>query len=194
MSDGPRERPSPADRTGRRGGGRWVRWRLRMARRRAFAAVGLAAAAASLLVSLTAPAEARRRHHHHHHHQRSLHRAAHHLRHEGSRGYSPPYAAIVVDAKTGRSLHAVECGRAPPSRLAHQGDDALPAVRAARAGRLAPRHASSPSRRTPPRRRPPSSASSPARRSRSRTRSGAWSPIGQRCRGRVAENLGGQRG
>ena len=47
----------------------------------------LAGGAASFLVALSSPAEARRR-----------------PRNTG--GYSPPYAAMVVDAKTGRTLHA----------------------------------------------------------------------------------------
>jgi D-alanyl-D-alanine carboxypeptidase len=47
-------------------------------------------AAAAVLTALTAsPAEARRRAHH------------------GGGGYNPPYAAMVVDAKTGRVMHAV---------------------------------------------------------------------------------------
>ncbi|TGD99771.1 D-alanyl-D-alanine carboxypeptidase [Methylobacterium nonmethylotrophicum] len=47
-------------------------------------------AAAAVLTALTAsPAEARRRHH------------------GGGGGYNPPYAAMVVDAKTGRVMHAV---------------------------------------------------------------------------------------
>lgn len=48
-------------------------------------------AAAAVLTALTAsPAEARRRAHH-----------------GGGGGYNPPYAAMVVDAKTGRVMHAV---------------------------------------------------------------------------------------
>ncbi|KMO18577.1 D-alanyl-D-alanine carboxypeptidase [Methylobacterium platani] len=48
-------------------------------------------AAAAVLTALTAsPAEARRRVHH-----------------GGGGGYNPPYAAMVVDAKTGRVMHAV---------------------------------------------------------------------------------------
>jgi D-alanyl-D-alanine carboxypeptidase len=46
----------------------------------------LAGLAASFLVALSSPAEARRR--------------------PKAGGYSPPYAAMVVDAKTGRTLHA----------------------------------------------------------------------------------------
>src|SRR5689334_21267791 len=61
-------------------------------RKRIFASVGVAGAAATVLVSLSSPAEARRRHHRHHH------RAA--------AAYGPPFAAMVVDAKTGRTLHA----------------------------------------------------------------------------------------
>jgi len=56
-------------------------------RRRLPALACLAAGAASLLLALSSPAEARRR-----------------PRNTG--GYSPPYAAMVVDAKTGRTLHA----------------------------------------------------------------------------------------
>ena len=55
--------------------------------KRVFAAIGIAGTAASILVSLSSPAEARRRHH------------------RGG-GYNPPFAAVVVDAKTGRTLHA----------------------------------------------------------------------------------------
>jgi D-alanyl-D-alanine carboxypeptidase len=47
----------------------------------------LAGGAASFLVALSSPAEARRRP-------------------KNTGGYSPPYAAMVVDAKTGRTLHA----------------------------------------------------------------------------------------
>jgi D-alanyl-D-alanine carboxypeptidase len=57
---------------------------------------GAVAVSVSIIVALSSPAEARRRHHHHH---------RHHHRAEGG-GYSPPYAAMVVDAKTGRVLHA----------------------------------------------------------------------------------------
>ena len=56
-------------------------------RRRLPALACLAAGAASFFVALSSPAEARRR-----------------PRNTG--GYSPPYAAMVVDAKTGRTLHA----------------------------------------------------------------------------------------
>ncbi len=48
-------------------------------------------AAAAVLTALASPAEARRR--------------SHHARSGG--GYNPPYAAMVVDVKTGRTLHAV---------------------------------------------------------------------------------------
>ena len=62
--------------------------------KRVFAAVGIAATVGSILVSFSSPAEARRRHHlKRPHHQRSG-------------GYNPPFAAMVVDAKTGRTLHA----------------------------------------------------------------------------------------
>lgn len=49
-------------------------------------AVCVAGLAASILVTLSSPAEARRR--------------------QRGGGYNPPYAAMVVDAKTGRTLHA----------------------------------------------------------------------------------------
>src|SRR3954468_1724566 len=52
---------------------------------------GVFAISASIVVALSSPAEARRRHHHH--------RAA-------GGGYNPPFADMVVDAKTGRVLHA----------------------------------------------------------------------------------------
>ena len=62
--------------------------------KRVFAAIGIAATAGSILVSFSSPAEARRRHHlKRPHHQRSG-------------GYNPPFATMVVDAKTGRTLHA----------------------------------------------------------------------------------------
>src|SRR4051812_46154993 len=64
-------------------------------RKRVFALVGLAGVAASIMVSLSSPAEARRRHH--------KHRPQHHAR---TGGYNPPFAAMVVDVKTGRTLHA----------------------------------------------------------------------------------------
>ncbi|MBY0296476.1 MAG: SPOR domain-containing protein [Methylobacterium sp.] len=47
-------------------------------------------AAAAVFTALTSPAEARRRSHH-----------------GGGGGYNPPYAAMVVDVKSGRVLHAV---------------------------------------------------------------------------------------
>src|SRR5215210_9413500 len=50
------------------------------------ALVCIAAFAASFLVMSSSPAEARRR--------------------QRGGGYNPPYAAMVVDAKTGRTLHA----------------------------------------------------------------------------------------
>ncbi|MCE4222684.1 D-alanyl-D-alanine carboxypeptidase [Methylobacterium sp. C25] len=52
--------------------------------------------AAAILAAITTPAEARRHGHH---------RAAHHRAVAG--GYNPPYAAMVVDVKTGKTLHAV---------------------------------------------------------------------------------------
>ena len=52
-----------------------------------------ALAAAALLIALTAPADARRGRHHRHAH--------------AGGGYNPPYAAMVVDVKSGRVLHAV---------------------------------------------------------------------------------------
>lgn len=55
-------------------------------------AVPALVAAAAILTALTSPADARRRGGHHH---------------GGGGGYNPPYAAMVVDAKTGRVLHAV---------------------------------------------------------------------------------------
>ncbi|WP_375463154.1 serine hydrolase [uncultured Methylobacterium sp.] len=53
--------------------------------------ISAALAAAAVLTALASPAEARRR--------------GHHVRPGG--GYSPPYAAMVVDVKTGKTLHAV---------------------------------------------------------------------------------------
>jgi len=50
-----------------------------------------ALAAAALLGALTSPADARRRAHHH----------------AAGGGYNPPYAAMVVDVKSGRTLHAI---------------------------------------------------------------------------------------
>ena len=58
--------------------------------------IGVVAVAATIASS---PAEARKR------------------RHAGGGGYTPPYAAMVVDAKTGRTLHAVneDAARIPAS-------------------------------------------------------------------------------
>lgn len=53
-------------------------------------ALPVALASAALLAAMSAPADARR-----------------HAHHRGGGGYNPPYAAIVVDVKTGRTLHAV---------------------------------------------------------------------------------------
>ncbi|NEU11604.1 D-alanyl-D-alanine carboxypeptidase [Methylobacterium sp. BTF04] len=47
-------------------------------------------AAAAVLTAIASPAEAKR-----------------HPHHRGGGGYSPPYAAMVVDVKTGKTLHAV---------------------------------------------------------------------------------------
>ncbi len=55
-----------------------------------------ALAAAAILAAIASPAEARRHAHHH--------RAAHH---RAVSGYNPPYAAMVVDVKSGKTLHAV---------------------------------------------------------------------------------------
>jgi D-alanyl-D-alanine carboxypeptidase len=59
-------------------------------RRRVAATVGIAGLAATVLVAVSSPAEAARRRH----------------RPTAGGGYSPPYAAMVVDVKTGRTLHA----------------------------------------------------------------------------------------
>lgn len=70
---------------------------LRRPRLRAVAGlIGVVAVAATIASS---PAEARKR------------------RHAGGGGYTPPYAAMVVDAKTGRTLHAVneDAARIPAS-------------------------------------------------------------------------------
>src|SRR3954469_24024475 len=57
-----------------------------------------AGVAACFLVTLSSPAEARRR--------------------QRSGGYNPPYAAMVVDAKTGRVLHAQnEDALRPPASI-----------------------------------------------------------------------------
>lgn len=61
-------------------------------------AVPAALVAVAVLTSLTSPADARRGRHH---------RNATHARHATGGGYNPPYAAMVVDAKTGKTLHAV---------------------------------------------------------------------------------------
>ena len=90
---------------------------------------------------------------------------------------SPTFSAIVVDANSGRTLYSCRRGRAAPSRLRHQGHDALSAVRAARKGRHDPRHAAFRSPSTPRRRSPRSSAFRPARRSTSTTRSRRSSPV-----------------
>ncbi|MCJ2035454.1 serine hydrolase [Methylobacterium sp. J-068] len=55
-------------------------------------ALSAAIAAAAVLTALASPAEARRGHHH---------------RGGGGGGYNPPYAAMVVDVKTGKTLHAI---------------------------------------------------------------------------------------
>lgn len=59
--------------------------------------IGIAAVAATIA---TSPAEARKRRHH-----------------AGGGGYTPPYAAMVVDARSGRTLHAVneDAARIPAS-------------------------------------------------------------------------------
>ena len=62
-------------------------------RSRTIPALPAALAAAAVLTALAAPAEARRGRHHHH------------ARAGG--GYNPPYAAMVVDVKSGKTLHAV---------------------------------------------------------------------------------------
>ncbi|MCJ2015723.1 D-alanyl-D-alanine carboxypeptidase [Methylobacterium sp. J-076] len=54
--------------------------------------------AVAVLTALSTPADARRGRHHRH---------AAHARHAAGGGYNPPYAAMVVDAKTGKTLHAV---------------------------------------------------------------------------------------
>jgi D-alanyl-D-alanine carboxypeptidase len=65
-------------------------WSVRgraVARVRALAS--MAVVASVVVASVSSPAEARRRHHH-----------------SSGGGYNPPYAAMVVDAKTGRTLYA----------------------------------------------------------------------------------------
>ncbi|WP_264045696.1 serine hydrolase [Methylobacterium flocculans] len=54
-------------------------------------ALTAAIAAAAVLTALASPAEARRGHH----------------KRSGGGGYNPPYAAMVVDVKTGKVLHAI---------------------------------------------------------------------------------------
>ncbi|GJE57490.1 MULTISPECIES: D-alanyl-D-alanine carboxypeptidase [Methylobacterium] len=66
--------------------GRFLRYR----------ATPAALAAAAILAAIASPAEARRHAHHH--------RAAHQ---RAVSGYNPPYAAMVVDVKSGKTLHAV---------------------------------------------------------------------------------------
>ena len=61
-------------------------------------AVPAALAAVAVMSAFVTPADARRGRHGKH--------AAHH-RHVSGGGYNPPYAAMVVDAKTGKTLHAV---------------------------------------------------------------------------------------
>lgn len=61
-------------------------------RPRTIPALPAALAAAAVLTALAAPAEARRGRHHHH---------------ASGGGYNPPYAAMVVDVKSGKTLHAV---------------------------------------------------------------------------------------
>ncbi|MFO1149115.1 MAG: D-alanyl-D-alanine carboxypeptidase [Alsobacter sp.] len=56
---------------------------------RARALASMAVVASVVVASVSTPAEARRRHHH-----------------SSGGGYNPPYAAMVVDAKTGRTLYA----------------------------------------------------------------------------------------
>ncbi len=62
-------------------------------RSRSIPALPAAILAAAVLTALASPAEARRGRHHHH------------ARAAG--GYNPPYAAMVVDVKSGKTLHAV---------------------------------------------------------------------------------------
>jgi D-alanyl-D-alanine carboxypeptidase len=56
--------------------------------------------AAVVLAMMLSPAPAQARHHYHHHHR------VHHLFSGG--GYRPPFSAIVVDAKAGKVLYAVD--------------------------------------------------------------------------------------
>jgi D-alanyl-D-alanine carboxypeptidase len=63
-------------------------------RSRTIPALPAALVAAAVLTALASPAEARRGRHHHH------------VRAAGG-GYNPPYAAMVVDVKSGKTLHAV---------------------------------------------------------------------------------------
>ncbi|MBN9439050.1 serine hydrolase [Bosea sp. (in: a-proteobacteria)] len=69
-------------------------------RGRWFAFIGLVSVAAVTLVATASPAEAARK-----------------KRRQVSGGYAPPYAAMVVDAKSGRTLHAVneDAARIPAS-------------------------------------------------------------------------------
>ena len=64
-------------------------------RSRTIPALPAAILAAAALTTLASPADARRGRHHHHH-----------ARAAGG-GYNPPYAAMVVDVKSGKTLHAV---------------------------------------------------------------------------------------
>ena len=66
-------------------------------RSRTIPALPAAMLAAAVLTALASPAEARRGRHHGHGHG--------HARASG--GYNPPYAAMVVDVKSGKTLHAV---------------------------------------------------------------------------------------
>ncbi|MCJ2137207.1 SPOR domain-containing protein [Methylobacterium sp. J-026] len=61
---------------------------------RTIPALPAAILAAAVLTTLASPADARRGRHHHHHAS-------------GGGGYNPPYAAMVVDVKSGKTLHAV---------------------------------------------------------------------------------------
>jgi D-alanyl-D-alanine carboxypeptidase len=77
-------------------------------------AFGIATSVACALVVnavMAVPAEARR-HHHRHHAMHHRHGQAHHRAHHATRGYHPPFAAIVVDAHNGKVLYA-EDAKAP---------------------------------------------------------------------------------
>ncbi|MEL6063930.1 MULTISPECIES: serine hydrolase [unclassified Methylobacterium] len=63
-------------------------------RSRTIPALPAAILAAAVLSTLASPADARRGRHHHH-------------AHAAGGGYNPPYAAMVVDVKSGKTLHAV---------------------------------------------------------------------------------------